>query len=229
LVTMEIVNQYFKDLIFTKVEPKEGVTIYAAAVSATLADGKKQYVLVLVPSHMAIVDRAHMHELHWQNVQTRYLLNGYRLAPQRWSVPKGARLLMFNIVSREVTRSTYLAENGIPLEMDLIHDPKKKSIHQYYDKMNIVGAISTFRCSITSIAPTSIPLSQLPAHSAPIVHPRPTIAPPPPAPVARPTFARAPISSMMKVHPRPANVPHAVQQQARSRPQAQHDDSFELV
>jgi len=224
---MDRVNPFFKDLIFTKVEPKEGFTIYAAAVSATLGDGKKQYVLVLVPTHMAIVDQARIHELHWSNVQTRYLQNGYRLPPQRFAVPKGIPLLMFHIQRRDTPRSTYIAEDNVPLEMDLLHDPKKKSIHQYYDKMNIVGAIMTFRCSISVISPTSVPLSSLPM-TVPLMMPAPRErqqAPPPPA-QPKPTFARAPISSMTRMPPRPANVPIAVQQQQTGRGDS---DAFELV
>jgi hypothetical protein len=226
---MELVNPFFKDLVFTKVEPKEGFTIYAAAVSATLGDGKKQYVLVLVPTHMAIVDQAHIHELHWHNVQTRYLQNGYRLAPQRFAVPKGIPLLMFHITRREVSRSTYVAEDNVPLQMDLLHDPKKKSVHQYYDKMNIVGALMTFRCSISVANPIAVSLSNLPS-SVPLMMPMAregVVRPPmPERPQPKQTFARAPISSMMKMPPRPGNVPIMVQQQQTGRGDS---DSFEFV
>jgi hypothetical protein len=59
------------------------------------------------------------------------------------------KTVMFRISDRNLQRSKYLAENE-PLELILIHDPKKKSPYQFNNVMNLVAALFTFRCVITN-------------------------------------------------------------------------------
>ena len=150
---MDIVNAYFGNLVFLKVENKENFTVYAAAISSSFGDGKKQYAIAFVPTHMAILDRAYLRDLHWQNFQTRIVTNGYKLPPQRWDIPKNLPTPMFQAISRTNIQTKYLPEDGSDLELILLHDPKKKSQFQYHNTMNLVAALATFRCSITCSSP----------------------------------------------------------------------------
>ena len=122
---MEILNAYFGDLLFVKVEKKENFTVYAAAISSSYGDGKKQYALAFIPSHMAILDKGYLRDLHWQNLQTRTLTNGYKLPIQKWNIPRGIPTPMFDVIERNEAKSKYKCESE-PLEMILLHDPKKE-------------------------------------------------------------------------------------------------------
>ena len=150
---IDLVNVYFGKLVFSKVEQKENYIIYAAAISSAYADGKKQYVLAFVPMHLAILKKAYLSELPWINLQTRMIQSGYKLQAQRWDLEKGLPDPFFRIVERTQTYSKYLPESdGMPFEMLLIHDPKKKSKFQYYNRMSLLGAFNTFGCVLNYVA-----------------------------------------------------------------------------
>lgn len=147
---MDVLNAYFGDIVFFKAEQKENFTIYAAALASSFGDGRKQYALAFVPTHMAILKQGHLKDLHWQNIQTRTLTNGWKMKAQRWDIPKGLPLPMFTIVDRNANRSSYVCKE-LSLEMVLLHDPKKTSKFQYHNAMNLLAALVSFRCVINVI------------------------------------------------------------------------------
>lgn len=149
---MEILNAYFDKLVFVKTEQKENFTIYAAALSSSFGDNKKTYALAFVPVHMAILDKGFLRDLHWQNFQTRTLNNGWRIPNQRWDMRnlKGLPTPMFNAVERNEARTKYICESE-PLEMVLLHDPKKKSVYQYHSRINLLAALATFKCVLNFV------------------------------------------------------------------------------
>ncbi len=150
---MDIINAYFDGIIFTKIEQKEGITIYAAALSSPFGDGRKTYALAIVPVHTALLTQAELKDLHWQNFQTRTLTNGWNIQNQKWDVkrlPRGLQMLMFEILktgdARNEARTKYTCETVENLEMLLYHDPKKKSIYQHGNRINLLAALATFKC-----------------------------------------------------------------------------------
>lgn len=145
---MEIINQYFGKIVFVKVDKREDHSIYVAALSSSFQDGKKQYALAFVPVHLAIVNQGYLSDLSWVNLQTRTMTNGYRIKPQRWEIPKGLNNPMFTAVERTEQKTKYLSD-AFHLEMVLIHDPKKKSKLQYHSHMNLLAALTTFKCVIS--------------------------------------------------------------------------------
>lgn len=149
---MEIVNAYFAGLVFFKVEQKEGFTVYAASISSSFGDGKKTYALAFVPVHMGILNKGYLNELHWQNFQTRTLTNGWKIPNQRWDMKqlKGLPTPMFNAVDRNQARTKYICESE-PLEMVLLHDPKKNSIYQHHNRINLMAALATFKCVLNFV------------------------------------------------------------------------------
>lgn len=149
---MEIINRYFGKIIFVKADLREDHSIYVAALSSSFQDGKKQYALAFVPVHLAIINQGYLSDLQWVNLQTRTMTNGYRIKPQRWEIPKGLDNPMFAAVERTESKTKYVSEQ-YPLEMVLIHDPKKKTKMQYHNHMNLLAALTTFKCVISLTEP----------------------------------------------------------------------------
>jgi hypothetical protein len=150
---MDLVNEYFGNMVFTKVEQKEKFIIYAARISSSFGDGTKQYALAFVPTHLAIKNTAHLNELYWQSFQTRLLNPGYKITPQKWEIPDKVPDIFFKMVTRENSHTNYLPELNIGLELLMIHDPKKTSKYQYHSKITLFGALSSFHCVISVITP----------------------------------------------------------------------------
>lgn len=142
----ETIGRYFSNITFSKVDRKEDYAIYGASINSSFGSGKKEYVLLFVPNHMAILDRGKISDLHWKSLQTRILTNGYRLPSQKWDIPRGTQLPMFSVVERTDERSKYKLEGSKETEMILKHDPKKKTKFQYHNRINLVAALSTFMC-----------------------------------------------------------------------------------
>jgi hypothetical protein len=144
---MEIVNSYFDNIIFFKTDRKENYAIYAALISSSYGDGRKTYALAFVPNHVAILEKGFLKDLHWQNFQTRNLSNGWKIQSQRWDLRKlnGIPTPMFKMIERTDVKTKYVCETE-PLEMILLHDPKKKSVYQYHNRINMLAALSTFNC-----------------------------------------------------------------------------------
>lgn len=170
---MDIINLYFGKIVFQKVDLREDHAIYVAALSSSYQDGKKQYAMAFVPNHLAVLSRAYLSDLSWVNLQTRTMTtaNGYKMPPQRWEIPKGLPTPMFTIIDRTENKSSYLSDE-LPLEMILIHDPKKKSKYQYHSHMNLLAALVTFKCVISLLDiqtshPRDLHRNYAPAHSPP--------------------------------------------------------------
>jgi hypothetical protein len=163
---MEIINRYFGKIIFVKTDRREEHTVYVAALSSAFQDGRKQYALAFVPIHLAIISQGYLSDLHWVNLQTRTLTNGYKMPPQRWEIPKSLDNPMFTVVERSENKTKYLSDQ-YPLEMVLIHDPKKKTKYQYHSHMNMLAALTTFKCVISLLDHPSPDRSQPPSPPQP--------------------------------------------------------------
>lgn len=150
----QLINDYFGKLVFVKVEQKESFIIYGACVSSSYADGKRQYVLAFVPVHLAIKNQAYLNELAWQNLQTRLISTGNalykKLISQKWDY-NNKHNLFFKLKQRTDTYSQYVSEEGYPYELLLIHDSKKKTKYQYYDRTNLYASLNTFACVLNYV------------------------------------------------------------------------------
>lgn len=141
---MDLVNAYLKSLVFVKVEVQENFTVYQAAIPSMLGDGY-HYFLAFVPVHLAILNRARLHELNWRNLQARTIKKKPPFPTQKWEFERGLPDPIFNLETREARYSRYRSP-GMPFEMLLIHDPKKSTKYQYHAKMNLSSALNTFAC-----------------------------------------------------------------------------------
>ena len=154
---MDLINNYFNKTVFEKVDQKETFIIYAARITSSLGSGQKQYVLAFVPVEHAIKNKAYLYELAWHNVQTRLLRKGYNLVQQKWDMPRNLPNIIFDKIERnkQYTKYIYLNEGEPVFEMILLHDPKKQSRYQYYDRMDIVASLNTFSCVLNYVGSVS--------------------------------------------------------------------------
>jgi len=142
---MDLLNHYFKDLIFTKVDNKEDFVVYAAGVSGAFGGGHQRYVIIFVPNHLAIKSQARIFELAWQNLQTRNLTYSYRLKKQNFVIPDNLEDILLEVSKREKMYSTYHSvTDDFPFDVLLLHNPKKKSVYQYNNKIMLSAALETF-------------------------------------------------------------------------------------
>ena len=179
----EILNKYFGHLTFTCIDQKGNYMLYAAGLSG-FSDGTRRYVFIFIlPQYSeGLHHKTKLWGLmNWENIQTRTIKNGYPLKEQAWRQPRIDKFieLPLQIISRSNRQTNY----NIPypeydnLEIELLHNPKKKSKYQYPDHYTLSGALDTFYCNITRINIT--PLDNSTYMNPPQLHNPSTINPPP--------------------------------------------------
>jgi len=145
--SMELINEYFRSLIFTKVDEKQATNgrsyaIYGAGISGMFGDGSANYILLFVPSELATKRQGRIKELRWENLQTRKLQHRYNLKKQSWRPSRNLHDPLLSVQKRETNISVYTGP--IPFEILLIHDPKRKTIYQFSNHINLSSALETF-------------------------------------------------------------------------------------
>lgn len=175
---MDILNRYFGSLVFQYIEEKQGYVIYGAAIHSQLAGDKQRYVFAFVPAHLAIQTKAKLSELPWRNLQTRLCpKTTYRLRPQTWKIPHEIDNVNLKISSRNKNYAVYEAENSqFPFEVLLINNPKKKSIYQHPNTINLHWAIDQF-CTIFNYTGHTQPIQLIELPQQPIPLPPPASNP----------------------------------------------------
>lgn len=145
---MELLNSYFDSLIFQYLEEKRGHAVYGAAIYTQLAGDTQRCVLAFVPAHLGVQREAKLRNLSWVNLQMRICdQSTYSLKPQAWNFPYDLPNLPFKAIKRQDGYTSYVFDgdrNYFPIEMMLIHDPRKKSQYQYQTKVNLHWAIDQF-------------------------------------------------------------------------------------
>ena len=145
---LQELNTFFSSLLFTKIKETDGYAIYGAGISGSML-GKNMYVLLFVEKRMSLLPQAHIRDLQWKSLQTRSLKHQYPLKKQLFLPPK-IKNIVLPIVNRSISSTKYLYREGNnEIEVLLLHDPKKKSAYQYYDKMSLSGCLDTFNCVIS--------------------------------------------------------------------------------
>lgn len=145
---MEQINAYFQSLEFYLVEQKniEGVSysLYVAKIYSLLADGQR-YVMLFVPASSTDVAKSHISVLPWESLQTRVLQKDYNIPMQRLNI-KNNREDIIQVIGKTQTCTYY--GSHLPLQFALLHNPKKKSLEQYPDKLLVSQALQTFSCVV---------------------------------------------------------------------------------
>lgn len=161
---MDVFIPYFKNLTFTRIDEKQGYALYAAMIDSLLQNGSQRYVILFVPAHLAIKTHAKIHELPWQNLQTRTLVNSYRLRKQAWQSKRGLPDFEFEAISRDKNYTVYRGPSNFPFEVLMIHNPKKKTTYQYNNRMMLSSMLENFNSIFNYIGHTS-PMDYTSHHS----------------------------------------------------------------
>lgn len=156
-----MMNKFFRNLSFKRVNDKDGFALYAACISAGLEGGYKRYILLYVPLSQITNDTSsygYVHSLNWKIIQTRTLYRApYKIPPQAWKLDKKIGDMMLKNTERTDKFSSYKLEACTDLrknqqyEIVLLHDEKKKTKFQYHNKMTLTSAIETFQMIFTVI------------------------------------------------------------------------------
>ena len=150
---MEIVNKYFDTLVFTKLEEKQtpegnSFFLYGAKTQGMYSDGLINYVLLFVPSHLSIKTKAKITELPWESLQTRRISKNYKILKQSWKPEKDNEDVLLSVVSREKRYSVYRGSSNFPFEILLLHNPKKKTVYQFNNRIALSSALRTFSSTL---------------------------------------------------------------------------------
>jgi hypothetical protein len=156
---MDLFNEIFQNLKFYFIKFTSGFALYASRISCSYGLERK-YVLLLVPINL-IPKRSQpfyrIYELGWASLQTRSLNDptydsledeqylDSKLLDPRYDETK------YNLIlgSRNEHQTQYYST--LPVEVLLLHNPKKKSMYQYDDNIEIRKALNTFQCIIRKI------------------------------------------------------------------------------
>ena len=146
---MDLVNLYFADIIFTKIEVNDTHTLYAALLN----QGHNKFVIAVVPNHLAIFKTSLLKDLWYESLQTRVTTRYTNtLKSQHWRPPRGIENPLFHEFERYPDRVKYIAD-GHAMEMTLLNDPKKKGSYQYSKNYNFLAGLLSFHCVITFAVP----------------------------------------------------------------------------
>ena len=147
---MNVLNDLFRSLEFTKVKVVDSYALYMAKIQTFTGNGRR-YVIAAVPFDKAHYPQTSLMNLPWVSVQTRTLADEYNIPEQilnhrildhRFSDNK----IKFSVINRSNTSSDYVSQ--VPLELSILHDPKKKSLYQYPDTIELRQALNTFQCVV---------------------------------------------------------------------------------
>ena len=149
---MDLLNKYFGTLKFQYTETKRSYAVYVACIKNMLGGTQQRYVLAFVPEHLGVQTTTKLSELAWQNLQMRLCPAGtYKVQPQPWvaNLSKDSPEVMLTVKERKETYSSYetnISKSVIlfPFEVLMFNNPKKKTIYQYPNEMNLYWAIEQF-------------------------------------------------------------------------------------
>ena len=158
-----ILYEIFSSLTFYKVKNVDMYVMYVAQLQSFLAKGR-ECVVLLVPMNKAYYEKGNILQLQWSCLQTRILEDVYQLPEQVLELKNldtryNSKYPM-KIISRNEKASVYSEKEGqTPIysnfdimspkfEISLLHDPKKKSLYQYTDEIDLRHSLKTFKCII---------------------------------------------------------------------------------
>lgn len=147
---MDIFNTIFGELVFTKVKITDGFAMYIAPLQSFVSKGR-QTVVLFVPLNKAYLSKAYIYQLDWSCLQTRIIDDFYNISDQKLD-PKhlDTRYDSFKTILYLKQRNTNNTEYTcfLPIDTMLLHDPKKKTIYQHPDEIELRHALKTFNCVI---------------------------------------------------------------------------------
>lgn len=142
-----ILDHYYGHLIFTRVRLTNEAAVYAARIE-TLLGKDERFVMAIVPVHLAFKDHARLQELHWLSLQTRSLDTTYGINKQLQmavSIPE----IKLKVKNRNEEKTVYYSP--YPVDVELLHNSKKRSSYQFNDNITLGYALGTWNCLINKL------------------------------------------------------------------------------
>ena len=143
----KILNDSYGYLTFYRVKMTDEAGIYAARIE-TLLGKDERFVMAVVPHHMAIKPHARLNELHWVSFQTRSL-------PTTYDIPKQPQFnadfpsIKLQVKERSEGKTRYYSP--FPVEIELLHNLRRKTAYQFNDVITLSFALKTWDCLINRI------------------------------------------------------------------------------
>ncbi|HSA76321.1 MAG TPA: hypothetical protein VLE02_02130 [Nitrosarchaeum sp.] len=139
----DIINSHISTLIFQLKNPnnEDEYYKYYALINSMYGD-KKSYVILFVKKDrfITVPKTIKAKNVEWDAVRTMYININLGLSPQRWA-PSVCNDPLFQIAERNEHLSRYTFGNE---NIQLIHNPLKKTVFQYPNTISLSGALETF-------------------------------------------------------------------------------------
>lgn len=146
-----LLNAYFGDIMFSLVKDESNLKTFVACIASGLGAGYKRYAIAHVPSSKVHLSKCKLSNLPWKSFQTRTLYQSYKLPQQEWKMNIKIGDIILKNISRSSDSSIYVPEVCISadnsnnrFEVTLLHDPKKKTVYQFHNRMRLTAAVETF-------------------------------------------------------------------------------------
>ena len=146
---MNILDTFFRKIVFTKTRREGDYDQYIARIHDRLASSKHKYIFVFVPYSELNMGKCEIQSLNWINLQIRTIELDQQLKPQKLLEPIiNPDLQVFERLKDE----THYQSPTLPnLSIILRHDPKKKGNFQYNSIMSLSTALETGNCVISRV------------------------------------------------------------------------------
>jgi hypothetical protein len=150
---VSLLNDHYKNILFTLVKFDGLYAIYAAKIS-TLLERYTHTITVTVPHYLAIKKQVHLPEIVWNSFQTRSFLNSYNIVaqslPNEVFSPTIKRLsdIKLYVKNRTCEKTEYECKEYPEYQFELLHNLKKKSRYQFHDVISLSNALNTWNCVI---------------------------------------------------------------------------------
>lgn len=135
-------TEYFDNPMMTKIDSKDGKSIYSVKIKGNSMDNK--FIIVFVNEDNLNIGRTkHLSELSWDSLQTRTLNNvTYNVITHSYEVRK-YRDLLHPIHKKEANdKSCVYTCDGLPIRVVLLN--YKNQYHSYKEKGTMLSAIETY-------------------------------------------------------------------------------------
>ena len=135
-------TEYFNNPLMTKIDTKEGKSIYAVKVDGNNSVNNKYIIVFINEDNLNIGRTKQLSELYWDSLQTRTLDKTYNVSNHNYSVRKYKELLIpIQKTETKDKSSTYTCE-GINTKVILLN--YRNQYHNYKDRGTLLSAIETY-------------------------------------------------------------------------------------
>ena len=144
----QLLIDYFKNPIFTKIKNTNYNSIYMAKIrSLLLTEGR--YLVVLAPiNNNPLGSKKSLRDLKWESFQTRTLEGKYNILSHEYESRSDDKYnIPISITKRDKEISTYKCDE-LNVTVSLLHK-KKNNLYEYSERGTILAALETYQTIIS--------------------------------------------------------------------------------